>query len=66
MRVARGWDNLASRNCAQSQDRQQGLRGRIDAIRDLIVGANDRSYLIAFEIPEISSPDVLERFLKLF
>lgn len=45
---------------------RSGLRGKIDAIRDLIVGADDRSYPISFEIPKISSPSVLEKFLKLF
>ena len=45
---------------------RSGIRGKIDAIRDLIVGADDRSYPIAFEIPKASSSNVLEKFLKLF
>jgi len=45
---------------------RSGIRGKIDAIRDLIVGADDRSYPVAFEIPKVPSPNVLEKFLKLF
>lgn len=47
---------------------RSGLRGRIEAIRDMIVGGgpSDRSYPIAFEVPKAPSPDGLAAFLKLF
>lgn len=44
-----------------------GLRGSLEAVRDLILGPtpNERIYPIAFEIPESSSNN-LARFFKLF
>ncbi|MBI1925128.1 hypothetical protein HYR99_12880 [Candidatus Poribacteria bacterium] len=47
---------------------RSGLRGSIEAIRDMILGAkpNERSYPITFEIPEAPSPNGLARFLRLF
>jgi hypothetical protein len=45
---------------------RSGLKGRIEAVRDMIVGGeNERSYPIAFEIPKIPSPTGLLQFLKL-
>ena len=46
---------------------RSGLHGRIEAIRDLILGTkpNKRSYQITFEIPEMPSPNGLARFLRL-
>src|SRR5882724_11299568 len=45
-----------------------GLRGSIEAIRDMILGPkpNERSYPITFEIPEAPSPNGLARFFRLF
>ncbi|HEX8141477.1 MAG TPA: hypothetical protein VF553_02710 [Pyrinomonadaceae bacterium] len=45
-----------------------GLRGRMDAIRDLVLGTRpeERHYAIAFEIPQAPPPKGLARFLRLF
>lgn len=47
---------------------RSGLRSRIEAVRDMIVGAgpDERSYPIAFDIPKIPSPGRLIQFFKLF
>ncbi|HKR11384.1 MAG TPA: hypothetical protein VJT15_04965 [Pyrinomonadaceae bacterium] len=47
---------------------RSGLRGRIEAIRDMIVGSDsgDRTYPIALEVPKAPSPDGLSSFFKLF
>lgn len=47
---------------------RSGLRSSIEAIRDMILGAqpNERSYPITFEIPETPSPNGPARFLRLF
>ena len=47
---------------------RSGLRGSIEAIRDMILGAkpNERSYPITFEIPEAPLPNGMTRFLRLF
>lgn len=46
---------------------RSGLRGSIEAIRDMILGAkpNERSYPLTFEIPEVPSLNGLARFLRL-
>jgi hypothetical protein len=43
-----------------------GLRGSIEAIRDMILGTkpNDPSYPISFEILETPSPKGLDQFLR--
>lgn len=47
---------------------RSGLRGKIEAIRDMVLGAqeNESSYPVAFDIPKVPSPDGLTRFLRLF
>lgn len=47
---------------------RSGLRGRIEAIRDMIVGgdSNDRAYPVAFDVPTVPTSDGLEAFLRLF
>ena len=47
---------------------RSGIRGRIEAIRDMIVGSDsgDRTYPIALEVPQAPSPGGLARFFKLF
>ncbi|MEE9412712.1 MAG: hypothetical protein V3V22_06625 [Methylococcales bacterium] len=46
---------------------REGLRGRIEAIRDMILGVkpNERSYPISFAIPSTPSPSGLEKILRL-